>query len=170
LRDFGIDGARSFFSGFRESLSFRLFSATPPAIPATAAPAATSGVFAFEATFEIFAPTPLWGFGVDARFADLPVRLLAEVRPARREAVAPAPFELERFVLDLALVRDEPFLFVDLFALELLRVERLLEDRVVWAILLASLVGFLASGASLRRRIDDYPLARGLNRSGRLAV
>ena len=65
---------------------------------------------------------------------------------ARREAEAPAPFELERFVLDLALVRDEPFLFVRLVDPELLRVVRLLEDLVVWAILLASL-GFLAGCA-----------------------
>lgn len=136
LSDFGMDGARSFFNGLRESL--RLFSASPPATPATAAPAATRGVFAFDAMVEIVAPAP--------RPELVCVRALEVCLRARREVAAPAPLELERFVLDLALVRDEPFLFLDLFAPGLVRVERLLEDRVVWAILLASL-GFLASCA-----------------------
>jgi len=129
LRDFGMDGARSFFSGLRESLRF--FSATPPAIPATAAPAATRGVFAFEAMLEIVDPA-LWAelvFVCVLAFVCVRARFVC-VR-ARREAAAPAPFELERFALDRALVRDEPFLFVRLLDPELLRVVRLLEDRVV---------------------------------------
>jgi hypothetical protein len=41
-------------------------------------------------------------------------------------------------------VLEEPFLLVDLLELERLRVDRLLEDRVVWAMVIASL-GFWAS-------------------------
>jgi hypothetical protein len=48
-----------------------------------------------------------------------------------------------RFELDRALP-EEPFLLFDLLELERLRVDRLLEDRVVWAMVIASL-GFRAS-------------------------
>jgi hypothetical protein len=57
---FGIDGALTFFSGLRVLLRSR--NARPPAIPARATLAATSGVFAFEATREtalLAAPRPL---------------------------------------------------------------------------------------------------------------
>ena len=57
---FGIDGALIFFSGLRVLLRSRI--ARPPAIPARATLAATSGVFAFEATREtalLAAPRPL---------------------------------------------------------------------------------------------------------------
>ena len=68
-------------------------------------------------------------------------------RPAaglRREVLALPPFEPVRFVLDEALDfealdLDLPFLLVDLFALDPLRLERVLEELVVWAILIASL-------------------------------
>jgi hypothetical protein len=43
------------------------------------------------------------------------------------------------FAVRLRDVLDEPFRLVDLFDLEPVRLERVLEDRVVWAILLASL-------------------------------
>jgi len=54
---FGIDGALIFFSGLRVLLRSRI--ARPPAIPARATLAATSGVFAFEATRETVPPALL---------------------------------------------------------------------------------------------------------------
>jgi hypothetical protein len=61
-----------------------------------------------------------------------------------REVLALPPFEPVRFVLDEALDfealdLDLPFPLVDLFALDPLRLERVLEELVVWAILIASL-------------------------------
>ena len=52
--DFGSETLRSALSGRRESL--RLFNATPPAIPAIAAPPASKGVFAFEASSATLPP------------------------------------------------------------------------------------------------------------------
>jgi hypothetical protein len=54
---FGTDGALIFFSGLRVLLRSRI--ARPPAIPARATLAATSGVFAFEATRETVPPALL---------------------------------------------------------------------------------------------------------------
>jgi hypothetical protein len=54
---FGIDGTLIFFSGLRVLLRSRI--ARPPAIPARATLAATSGVFAFEATRETVPPALL---------------------------------------------------------------------------------------------------------------
>lgn len=54
---FGIDGALIFFSGLRVLLRSRI--ARPPAIPARATLAATSGVFAFEAIRETVPPALL---------------------------------------------------------------------------------------------------------------
>ena len=140
----------------------RLLSATPPAIPARTAPAATSGVFAFEATFETFSPacetfSPACAIGpfVDAErplAADAEGRLLdLEERPlpaddvVRREVLAPPPFELVRFVLDEALDLDVPSLLVDLPALDpvllepperlLLLLLPLLDREDLWGIL-----------------------------------
>ena len=128
----------------------RLLSATPPAIPASTAPVATSGVFAFEATFETFSPAcAIAPFVDDERplAADVEGRLLdREERPlpaddvVRREVLAPPPFELVRFVLDEELDLDLPSLFVDLPAFDPVLLERLLEELVVCAILIASLL------------------------------
>jgi hypothetical protein len=116
-----------------------------------AAPPATSGVFAFEASSATFPPA----------FASEPFEdgLCRDCED--EEARRPPACGLLR-VLDLEVVRDlealeereEPFLdfaareelllLLDLFELERLRVDRLLEDRVVWAMVIASL-GFLAS-------------------------
>jgi hypothetical protein len=120
----------------------RLFSATPPAIPASAAPPATSGVFAFEATSATFSPvlrTALaGGFAFAASCETFSVVALAPLRLVDRLFVVD--------LLDLLLLFVEPFRLVDLFVLGRPRVARLLEDRVVWAISLASL-GFRASCA-----------------------
>jgi hypothetical protein len=148
LSAFGIDGARSRFTGFLWSV--RLLSATPPAIPASAAPAATSGVFAFEATFETFSPACAMAPFVDderplaadaeGRLLDVEERLLPADDVVRREVLAPPLFELVRLVLDEALDLDVPFLLFDLPALDPVRLERVLEELVVCAILIASLL------------------------------
>jgi hypothetical protein len=52
--DFGSLRVLSFSTGRR--FSVRLLSTTPPAIPASAAPPATSGIFAFEAKLPTFLP------------------------------------------------------------------------------------------------------------------
>jgi hypothetical protein len=130
-----------------------------------AAPPATSGVFAFEASSATLPPAfamvpfcAVWRALVPAD-----VRREADV-PLRREAPDRPPVEPLRLELDRELP-EEPFLLVDLFELERLRVDRLLEDRVVWAMVIASLgVGFLASCAFRHRRsIWTYPLCRDLN-------
>jgi hypothetical protein len=128
------------FTGRRRD-SARLFSATPPAIPASAAPPATRGVLAFEATFATFSPAVFaWGLALEASSATFSV------------VFSTGPFE---DWLRLVLARDaraplrlvDLLLLVELFVLgRLLRVDRLLEERVVWAIALASL-GFHASCA-----------------------
>jgi hypothetical protein len=135
----------------------RLLSATPPAIPASAAPAARSGVFAFEATFETFSPACAMGpfvdeerplaadaegrlLDVEERLLDVEERLLPADDVVRREVLAPPPFELVRLVLDEALDLDVPSLLVDLPALDPVRLERVLEELVVCAILIASLL------------------------------
>jgi hypothetical protein len=63
----------------------------------------------------------------------------------RRDAVDLPFVEPLRLELDRAFP-EEPFLLFDLVELERLRVDRLLEDRVVWAMVIASL-GFRASCA-----------------------
>jgi hypothetical protein len=52
--DFGSETVRNLLVVRRDSV--RLFRATPPATPASAAPPASSGVFAFEAMFETRLP------------------------------------------------------------------------------------------------------------------
>jgi hypothetical protein len=174
--DFGSVTLRSAFSGRRESL--RLFRATPPAaIPANAAPPAISGVFAFEANSATFPPAFAKPFGALVCRAELVRRLaLGLLLVLDRELLED---ELEEPLLLLLLflplepleVLEEPFLLADLLELERLRVDRLLEDRVVWAMVIASL-GFRASCAFSHRRSHwTYPLsseferppARGLN-------
>ena len=132
----------------------RLFNAIPPATPAIAAPPATSGVFTFDATFDTFRRVRRTAAGSGLAFEASSVTLspafatgpFAEDRLVVLRRVLLEPFVLLVGVRDRE-VLDEPFLLVDLLVLELLRVERVpLEDRVVWAILLASL-GFLASCA-----------------------
>jgi hypothetical protein len=146
----GNEAPRSFFSGPLRSDpldSVRLFSATPPAIPASAAPPATSGVFAFEAKVETFEPVfrtvgdTEGALAFDASSATfslvLPIgpfegagRERALVPVERREPVARALFDPFLRALPEA-VLDEPFLLVDVL-LELRCEERL--ERVVWAI------------------------------------
>jgi hypothetical protein len=113
-----------------------------------AAPPATSGVFAFEASsatlppaFEMVAFCAVWRALVPAD-----VRREADV-PLRREAPDRPPVEPLRLELDRELP-EEPFLLVDLFELERLRVDRLLEDRVVWAMVIASLIGLASLPAT----------------------
>jgi hypothetical protein len=112
-------------------------SATPPAIPARAAPPAISGVFAFEASWATFPPA----FATEP-FEEL-VRLEVVLRLARGllELEPDLLDELEDPLLPLDALEplEEPFLLVDLLELERLRVDRLLEDRVVWAMVIASL-------------------------------
>jgi hypothetical protein len=111
----------------------RLLRATPPAIPASAAPAASSGVFAFDATFETFSPTAAIGPFDEDRLRE-EERLLLVPFVGRRDVVEPRPFELVR-LFDDALVFDEPFLLVDLLDLERERDGLRLEGLVVvWAI------------------------------------
>jgi hypothetical protein len=128
----------------------RLFSATPPATPARAAPPASSGAFAFDASSTTFPPVLAIGPFGDACRARAPddVRREADVvlRRDREDAELPL-LERVRPELDRPLDEpEEPFLLVDLFVLELPLDELLLEDRVVCAILIASL-GFRASCA-----------------------
>jgi hypothetical protein len=128
----------------------RLFSATPPATPARAAPPASSGAFAFDASSTTFPPVLAIGPFDDVCRAPAPedVRREADVvlRRDREDAELPL-FERVRPELDRALLDEpeEPFLLVDFFVLEPLD-ELLLEDRVVCAIFIASL-GFRASCA-----------------------
>lgn len=165
LSAFGIDGARSRFIGLFWLL--RLLSATPPAIPASAAPAATSGVFAFEATFETFSPAcaiapfvdeerPL-AADAEGRLLDLEERPLPADDVVRREVLAPPPFELVRFVLDEALDLDVPSLLVDLPALDPVLLERVLEELVVCAILIRLSLDFHASCAYSHRPFFRLP-------------
>jgi hypothetical protein len=114
--------------------SARFLSARPPAIPARAAPPATSGVFAFDAAFTTFPPTfsPVFrtaaacGFAFEATWATFSVVAFAPFRLVDR---------LDRLLLaELALVERflvELFPLFDLFVLARLRVDRLLEERVV---------------------------------------
>jgi hypothetical protein len=154
LSDFGSETLRSPLSGLRESL--RLLSATPPAIPARAAPPATSGVLAFEASWATFPPALATPFGELVGRAELVRRLalgllLVLDLELLDELEEPLLLLLLLLPVDPLEVLEEPFLLVDLFELERLRVDRLLEDRVVWAMVIASL-GFRASCAFSHRR------------------
>jgi hypothetical protein len=110
FRDFGSETLRSDFNGRRESV--RLLRATPPAIPASAAPPATSGVFALEAMLETFRPVlrtePAWGFAFEASSATfspvLPIAPFEAVLRARdwdallrRELLFPRELALRPF-------------------------------------------------------------------------
>jgi hypothetical protein len=158
--DFGSETLRSPFSGRRESL--RLFNATPPAIPAIAAPPASKGVFAFEASSATLPPafeTEPFDNVLFAAVDRLPARGLLWVldrlldRPDREDE----PFR-EPELLELP---EEPLALLDFVDLERLRLDRLLEDRVVWAMVIASL-GFRASCA-FRTGVCGtvYPAFRG---------
>ena len=159
--DFGSETLRSAFSGRRESL--RLFNATPPAIPAIAAPPASKGVFAFEASSATLPPAfetePFEEVvlleAVDRLVARGLLRALDPLldRPDREDEPFREPEVLERL--------EELLPLLDLVELERLRFDRLLEDRVVWAMGIASL-GFRASCAFSRRRVGTvYPAFRG---------
>jgi hypothetical protein len=123
-------------------------------MPASAAPPATSGVFAFDASWVTFSPALATGpfgevvrglgFFLVARAVDFLVRV-----------------ELFRFrdVRDA----DEPFRLVDLLELEPLRPERVFERCVAWAIFLGS-----PSVASLRVWI--YPDSEDLNGAFRVSA
>lgn len=152
--DFGSVTLRSAFSGRRES--FRLFRATPPAIPAipaNAAPPAISGVFAFEANSATFPPAFATPFRELVPSAELVRRLalglllVLELELAD-ELEEPLLLLLRFLPLEPLEVLEEPFLLVDLLALERLRVDRLLEDRVVWAMVIASLIGLASLPAT----------------------
>jgi hypothetical protein len=178
LSAFGIDGARSRFIGLFWLL--RLLSATPPAIPASAAPAATSGVFAFEATFETFSPACAIAPFVDeerplaadagGRLLDLEERPLPADDVVRREVLAPPLFELVRFVLDEAVDLDVPSLLVDLPALDPVRLERVLEELVFCAILIASLLTSMPAAPIRTGLSSDYPQKSRFELSAELMI
>jgi hypothetical protein len=150
--DFGSETLRSALSGRRESL--RLFKATPPAIPASAAPPAINGVFAFEASSATFPPAfPMAPLELLVRAREVVLRD-REVVPEREldgldELLRPRALPAREFVVfDLL---DAPFRLVDFLDVDPLRFERVLddcerEDRVVCAMVFASL-GFRASSA-----------------------
>jgi hypothetical protein len=93
----------------------RLLRATPPATPARAAPPASRGVFAFDASSTTFPPA-------------LPTGPFDELdRPFEFARVPPAR-EFVRFGL-----LDEPFRLVARVDFEPVRRERVLDDRVVCA-------------------------------------
>lgn len=151
FNDLGSETLRSVFRGRRDSLW--LFRATPPAIPAMAAPPANKGVFAFEASSATlppaFATEPLEEV-VPRGWEEvrLPLErgvLLAFDRDVLDELEVLEEVEAPFFVLDREAL-EELFPLLDLFEPERLRVDRPLEDRVVWAIVIASL-GCLASCA-----------------------
>jgi hypothetical protein len=82
----------------------------------------------------------------------------------RRDAVDLPFVEPLRLELDRA-PPAEPFLLFDLVELERLRVDRLLEDRVVWAMGLSPHLAFLASCAfRTGGSIWTYPLSSGFER------
>ena len=142
--DFGSETLRSAFSGRRESL--RLFNATPPAIPAIAAPPASKGVFAFEASSATLPPA----FETEP-FDEVARGLLRALDPLLdRPDREVEPFREPEFLERL----EELLPLLDFVELERLRLDRLLEDRVVWAMVIASL-GFRASCAFSRRRVRD---------------
>jgi hypothetical protein len=76
----------------------------------------------------------------EGRLLEVEERLLAADDVVRREVFAPPLFEPVRLVLDEAFDLDVPFLLVDLPALDPVRLERVLEELVVCAILIASLL------------------------------
>jgi hypothetical protein len=141
--DFGRETLRSDFSGRRESL--RLFSATPPAIPASAAPPAIKGVLAFDASSATFPPAlPIAPLELLARALDVErARELDDLAELLRDFVPERLFRpLVLLARELVLfdLLDEPFRLVDLLELERRGLDRLLEDRVVWAMVIASLL------------------------------
>lgn len=140
LTDFGSEALRSLLDDRRDSL--RLFKAMPPARPARAAPPATKGVFAFDAMFETFLRVLRteadWGFAFDASSATfspvLPTGPFEEVLAALAFEVRAVDALAEPFLLLPFLlldVLDGLFLLFELLALELRRLRRLPEDRVV---------------------------------------
>jgi hypothetical protein len=90
------------------------------------------------------------------------VRLLCARGLVLARDVRDVPFLL---VDRLLVVRDVPFLLVDLLDLERPRADRLLEDRVVWAILIASLSWASLPATRSARPAGRLPRREGLNRS-----
>jgi hypothetical protein len=129
LNDFGSETLRSDFNGRRDSL--RLFKATPPAIPASAAPPAISGVFAFEASSATLPPA------LPIAPLELLARDVVRARDVARdrgldgldELLRPRVLPAREFVFFVLL--DELFRPVDRVDFEPVRRERVLVDRVV---------------------------------------
>jgi hypothetical protein len=134
---FGMETPRSAFNGPFESL--RLFSATPPAIPAMAAPPARSGVFALDASCATLPPAcETAPFDDELVRREAVDRLLAlglrrlVVRPLDRDEDAELREDLPFLELELRELLEELLPFFDLLELELERLplDLLLEDRV----------------------------------------
>jgi hypothetical protein len=134
---FGMETPRSAFNGPFESL--RLFSATPPAIPAMAAPPARSGVFALDASCATLPPAcetapfddELVRREAVDRLLALGLRRLVD-RPLDRDEDAELREDLPFLELELRELLEELLPFFDLPELELERLplDLLLEDRV----------------------------------------
>jgi hypothetical protein len=125
LIPFGIDGALIFSSGFPFLLRSRI--ARAPAIPARAAPPATSGVFAFDAIRATARPALLAAPRLlPAALRPVPVDVARgfAVERFERFRLAWLPFELRRRDLEEACVLDEP----PPLDLRRLLLERLLDD------------------------------------------
>lgn len=140
-----------------------LFSATPPATPARAAPPASSGAFAFDASPTTRPPVLAIGPLDDVCLALAPDDARRELdvvlRLDREDAELP-PFELVRLEPDRALLDEpeEPFRLVDLFVLEPPLDELLLEDLVVCAMAIASLLASVPAAPFAPAVHLDYPL------------
>jgi hypothetical protein len=105
------------------------------------------------------------GAAFDAAAATFPVVFatgpLDVVRLVPAPAVRDAPFlPVDRLLVDLFDALDERVFVVDLLDRGRPRADRLLEDRVVWAILIASLLCWLPCQTrhSRRRCALNYPL------------
>ena len=135
-----------------------------------AAPPASSGVLALEASWATFPPVFATAPFEDAvaldRLRDCPVVLpleLPEDRLALFARVVEVPFrpfaELLRLPEELFRLPEEPLPLLDLVELERLRVDRLLEDRVVCAMVIASLGCWLPCQLRLRTGLckKGYP-------------
>jgi hypothetical protein len=88
----------------------------------------------------------------------------------RREVLAPPPFELVRFVLDEAVDLDVPSLLVDLPALDPVRLERVLEELVFCAILIASLLTSMPAAPIRTGLSSDYPQKSRFELSAELMI
>jgi hypothetical protein len=113
------------------------------------------------------------GAAFDAAAATFPVVFATgpfEVRLVPAREVREVPFLLvERLLVDLLDALGEPFFVVDLLELERPRADRLLEDRVVWAILIASLFASLPAASARAPCWSLTPPSGGLNRTLRVS-